>query len=228
MKMTIDPRYEATYDAMMTKHLKESTGERKRKLQKGLEHAQKIFLQNVWWPAFEHFHNLSPEFEIRDFKDGWRYLDFAWLLDNYKIAIEIDGYGPHWKNVDRWRFADNLYRQNQLILDDWKVLRFSYDDIMEQPRRCQQLLLQALGKWGSSKPTLTTVHNPIERAIITFAETLSQPFSPIEAATKLGWQNTTMAKHMKELSRKGILLPVSSGTLRTRHYILNPDCIKLP
>jgi very-short-patch-repair endonuclease len=225
MKMVSDPIFEAAYSALMEQQLKMSNGERKRKLQKGLEHAQKLFLLKVWWPAFGHFLNLTPEFEIRDFKDGWRYLDFAWLLAEVKVAIEIDGYGPHWRNTDRWKFADHLNRQNHIILDDWKILRFSYDEIMEHPRRCQQILIQALGKWGKANlsQTHTLIRNPIDRAIISYSRTLSKPFTPIEAASDLGWQNTTVAKHMKELSRLGILLPVSPGKQRIRHYILNPN-----
>lgn len=223
MKTTIDPLFEAAYAALMERHIKKCKGERKRKLQKGLEHAQKLFLQKVWWPAFGNLHNLSPEFEIRDFKDGWRYLDFAWLIGSCKIAIEIDGYGTHWRNIDRWKFSDNLNRQNHLILDDWKVLRFSYDEINEHPKRCQLLLLQALGKWGNSKPNCISAQNPIEHSIISISKTLTKPFSPTEVALLIGWQNSTIARHMKELSRQGILLPVSSGTQRIRYYILNPN-----
>lgn len=223
MKTTVDSRFEASYVALLEKNMKDSKGERKRKLQKGLEHAQRLFLLNVWWPAFGHFLNLSPEFEIRDFKDGWRYLDFAWFIAGVKIAIEIDGFGPHLRNIDRWKFADNLNRQNHLTLDDWKVLRFSFDEVVEQPRRCQQLLLQAMGKWGNSTPTHLFASNPIERAIIACSQSLTKPFTPTEAATILGWKNSTIARHMKELSRQGVLLPVSSGTQRIRHYILNPD-----
>lgn len=69
MKTTVDTRFEAAYEALMAKQIRESKGERKRKLQKGLEHAQKLFLEKVWWPAFGNLYNLSPEFEIRDFKD---------------------------------------------------------------------------------------------------------------------------------------------------------------
>ena len=75
-----------------------------------------------------------------DFKDGKRYLDFAYIRPGFRICIEIDGYGPHLKNSSRWQFSDSLERQNQLVIDGWTVLRFSYDQVKEKPRRCQQFV----------------------------------------------------------------------------------------
>lgn len=220
---TIDPLFEAAYTALMERYIKNSKGERKRKLQKGLEHAQRLFLQNVWWPAFGNFHNLSPEFEIRDFKDGWRYLDFAWLIGSCKVAIEINGYGPHWRSIDRWKFSDNLNRQNHLVLDDWKVLRFSYDEINEHPKRCQQLLLQAIGKWGGLKSVPSAITSPVDRAIINYSEKINQPFTAAYAAAVLGWSKPTIARHLKKLVQQGILLPSIPDRRRNHSYIYNPN-----
>ncbi len=40
--------------------------------------------------------------------------------------LEGRGYGPHWRNVSRIQFSDHCRRQNDLVIDGWKVLRFSY------------------------------------------------------------------------------------------------------
>ena len=45
------------------------------------------------------------------------------------------------ETIDRGRFGDNLMRQNQLVLDGWKIIRFSYDDLTQRKRRCQQMIL---------------------------------------------------------------------------------------
>ncbi|WP_232490211.1 hypothetical protein [Neobacillus cucumis] len=47
----------------------------------------------------------------------------------------------------RWQFSDNLERQNQLVIDGWIVIRFSYDQVKEQLRRCQQIVQQVIGQW---------------------------------------------------------------------------------
>lgn len=217
-------QFELAYEKWLSKHLKESDGERKRKLLNGVGHAQKQFLLRVWWPLFTILMGLLPEFEVRDFKDGFRYIDFVWILGNCKIAIEIDGFGPHWRNADRWQFADHLHRQNQLIIDGWIILRFSYDDIMEHPRRCQQIILQAKGKWNTEK-THTPAPNPIDRAILDFAIRMNAPFTPSKAAEQLGWHRVTITRRTRNLAKAGLLIPASSGSIRTNRYMINLDVI---
>ncbi|WP_426901554.1 hypothetical protein [Rossellomorea vietnamensis] len=53
---------------------------------------------------FQHFRFLHPEYEINDFKDGKRYLDFAYIRPTMQICFEIDG---------------------------WTVIRFSYGNEMK-------------------------------------------------------------------------------------------------
>lgn len=128
-----------------------SRGERKRRLE-DQRHAESVFLQQVWWPAIGDFEHLHGEFEVSDFKDGRRFLDYAYLRAPYKICFEIDGFGPHCREADRVQFADGLMRQNHLILDDWIIIRFSYDSVKGKPRQCQQILQQLFGKLYSLKP----------------------------------------------------------------------------
>ncbi|WP_436241973.1 DUF559 domain-containing protein [Paenibacillus sp. LjRoot56] len=58
-----------------------------------------------------------------------------------KLAIEIDGYATHVSEISRTQFSDGLIRQNHLMIDGWKVLRFSYDDVKNRPRMCEQIIL---------------------------------------------------------------------------------------
>jgi very-short-patch-repair endonuclease len=48
--------------------------------------------------------------------------------------------------LSRQQFSDQLIRQNHLIIDGWKVLRFSLDDVKERPRMCEQLVQQFMGR----------------------------------------------------------------------------------
>ncbi|XEC96218.1 hypothetical protein AB6A23_06635 [Paenibacillus tarimensis] len=104
-------------------------------------------MEQVWWPAFGHFNYLHPEFEVNDYKDGYQYIDFAYIRSGLYTAIEIEGFGPHWRNISRWQFTDNCRRQNDLTTDGWKVFRFSYGDVRESPRHCQQKLHRFMGRW---------------------------------------------------------------------------------
>lgn len=71
----------------MQLQLQTRSGESQRRLQDGHGHAEKLFLEQVWWPAVGRFDFLHAEYPISDFKDGDRYLDFAYIR------------GTHVKNV---------------------------------------------------------------------------------------------------------------------------------
>ncbi|CAN7455827.1 DUF559 domain-containing protein [Paenibacillus sp. LjRoot56] len=165
------------YEEFLQFQLRERSGEALRRLQEGHGHAEKMFLEVIWWPAVGRFEYLHAEYPISDFKDGVRYLDFAYMRGTHLVCIEIDGYKAHHTDLNRWQFADQLTRQNHLVLDGWKILRFSYDEIKEKPRRCQQLILQMMGSWfgeGQFGPVLTLE----EREILRIAAQSNAPLLP--------------------------------------------------
>lgn len=209
------------YEAWMEQQCKASKGERKRKLLSNFNHAEKLFIKNIWWPAFGQFFNLHAEYEVRDFKDGWRFLDFAFITTGFKLCIEIDGFGSHWRDLSRTQFADHLMRQNHLVIDGWLMLRFSYDDIVEKPRVCQQLLQQVMGRLGLVKTNSDDRLTPAEKVIIRLALSISSPISPQYATSQLGLHRTTVVKHLQSLVRKGLLLPTRKDAKRVCSYRIN-------
>jgi hypothetical protein len=213
--------FEAAYSAWMEEHIKANNGERLRRLKEGHGHAEKLFLENVWWPAFGHFHHLVPEYEVHDFKDGHRYLDFAYIRGGFRVCIEIDGYGPHWRDASRWQFADQLMRQNHLIIDGWKVLRFAYDDILEKPRRCQQIVQQLLGRWLGEGETGAEL-SAEEKEIVRLALRKNEPLTPCDVGAQLGICNKYARKLLRLLVMKKILSP-ASGSNRIRSYRLRTE-----
>lgn len=210
------------YEGWMERQSKVSKGERRRKLLSNSNYAEKLFIKNVWWPAFGQFISLHAEYEIRDFKDGWRYLDFAFITAGFKLCIEIDGYGTHWRDLNRAQFADQLMRQNHLVIDGWIVLRFSFDDIIEKPRVCQQLLQQIMGKLGSMKTTnIVDKLTPSEIVILRLAASLSNPITPHYVVAQLGIHRTTVFRHIRLLVQKGLLIPSRTDVKRVCSYQIN-------
>ncbi|WP_217595420.1 hypothetical protein [Cohnella sp. GbtcB17] len=144
--------FERAYDEMMERAIKASTGERKRRLLLD-RFNEKLLAQNVWWEVRGDLEGLIPEMEIRDLKDGTRFSNYGFLhpIPRPKgLLMEADAFGMHLRDVSRWQYADNLERQNHLLIDGWHLLRFSRDDMIEKPRRCQQTLIAALSAWGLS------------------------------------------------------------------------------
>ncbi|WP_407923681.1 helix-turn-helix domain-containing protein [Cohnella fermenti] len=206
----------------LKKEIASCTGERRRRIE-GERYAETLFVINVWWPAFGRLEGLQPEFEVRDFRDGWRYLDFAFITRGMKVCIEIDPFGTHWRNIDRKQYSDNLMRQNHLVIDGWLVLRFSLDDIVDKPRTCQQLLQQLLGKWSaaaSSESASQPKLGATERAILLLAEQHAEPLRVKSVAEELGIHRGTAQQYLRLLVTKGFLEPTRSDAKRVHGYLL--------
>ncbi|NOV00175.1 DNA-binding response regulator [Paenibacillus sp. LMG 31457] len=215
--------FENEYKAWVGFHEKKRSGERLRRMREGLGHAEHLFLQQVWWPVIRHFRQLHPEYEVKDYLDGTRFIDFAYLRPPYCICIEMDGFGPHARDIDRTRFGDNLMRQNQLMLNGWKVFRFAVDDITGHQRRCQQVILSMMGRWygddcGREMCSLTYREKEIAR----LAASAVDPLKPQAVAAHLGIRVEHARKWLHSLHRKGIIKPASGGQ-RVRSYVLDPS-----
>lgn len=215
----------------INQHEMKRHGERLRRLTEGHGHAERMFLEHVWWPAFGDFEHLHPEYEIQDFRDGSRFLDFAYLRGHLRLAVEIDGYGPHHQKMSRNQFSDQWIRQNHLIIDGWKVLRFSYDDVHTRPRMCVQLLQQFMGKWVSRGPEKIGLISAEEKEIIRMAIRLNRSFIPQEVCILLNVKQEKARKLLRNLVDKNFLIPEGHGVERIRSYKLaaemNLDAIQM-
>jgi very-short-patch-repair endonuclease len=211
--------FDASYEKFMQTHLHSRSGEALRRLQEGHGHAEKLFLEQVWWPAVGRFDFLRAEYQVSDFKDGVRYLDFAYIRGTHLVCIEIDGYNAHHKDLNRWQFADQLTRQNHLILDGWKILRFAYDEVKEKPRRCQQLILQMMGRWfGEEHSSIALTLE--EREILRIAGQTNEPLLPKTISLRLHISRNHAGKLLRRLAQMELLRP-ASGRTRIRSYILS-------
>jgi very-short-patch-repair endonuclease len=213
--------FEVEFEAFIESHIKRRSGERRRRLRAGLGHAERRFLENVWFPTFKHFKSLHPEYEVNDYKDGYRYLDFAYIKPHFRMAIEIDGFGTHWRNITKWQFSDHCHRQNHLIIDGWNVIRIPYDDIEERPRLCQQSIQQMMGRWLGSD-VLPDHATSIERDIIRLAVRVSRPITPRNVCEFLQISPDYAQKVLHTLTEQEWLQP-ASGKVRIRSYRLHPS-----
>lgn len=72
----------------------ESNHRRLELLNKGLGHGTVEFLRSVWFPAVGHFDHLLPEWEVRDFNNGYRYLDLAYMPGAAKVELRFKDMRP--------------------------------------------------------------------------------------------------------------------------------------
>lgn len=223
--------FQSAYEKWLEEHRTTGSPERRRKLRSGLGLAENTFVRNVWWPAVGDLRNLHPEYEVADYSGGARFIDFAYFRGGLKLAIEIDGYTTHAKNIDRRQFAYHLHRQNMLTLDGWDILRFSYDDVASNPRRCQQTIQQYMGSRFVSAVDHLTPHSQatrvtaMDREIVRLARSLPKPLSPGDVCQHLGVSRWTAYRHLRKLVARGWLVP-TSATKRIRTYQLT-DSVRL-
>jgi len=222
-----DPAFERAYSQMMEQALAKSRGERKRRLQEKHSHAEKMLAARVLWPALGSLEGVHPEFEIQDLRSGNRFADYAYQPSRrLGLLIEADGFGPHWRDISRWQFDSDLERQNLLLTAGWKMLRFSYDGIMDKPLRCQQTLLLALAKWGqlTAGAEEKIQFSAYERAILHYSLSFGEEkMTPSQVAKDLGISSRTASTYMQSLADKGYMLPVLSNTGRRMGFtVLTP------
>ncbi|GGF86600.1 hypothetical protein GCM10010912_34870 [Paenibacillus albidus] len=85
-------RFEQQYGKWLKSNLENESNHRRRELLgKGLGHGTFEFLRTVWFPPIGNLDHLFPEWEVRDFNNGYRYLDLAYIPGGVKGGIEIQG-----------------------------------------------------------------------------------------------------------------------------------------
>lgn len=218
--------FQSAYEDWLDKHMGLRKGEKKRRLAQGLGHGERLFLKQVWYPAFRQFEGLHPEYEVADFRDGSRFLDFAYIRFPLKLAIEIDGYGSHASHASRWQFADSLMRQNHLIIDGWRILRFSYDDVSEKPRTCEQVIQQFFGSWiGVNSQTDSSSADIIEAEVLRLALRLDRFLRPDDVCNLLQIRRDKARSVLHSMVKKQTLLPAGQGVRRIRCFKVNRERI---
>ncbi|ACX66989.1 MULTISPECIES: hypothetical protein [Bacillales] len=211
-------RFDQQYELWIhTNILNEKNPRRLEILNKGLGHGTVEFLRSVWFPAIGHFNDLHPEWEVRDFSNGYRYLDLAYMPGDARGGIEIQGYGPHARDLDVRRFKDLCRRHCLLALDGWTFLPIAYPSIVEEPKQCQQLILSFVGRFVATDVPASL--SWLEAEAVRFARRLLRPITPLELANHLRVSD----RHTRRLLHKLVelrILDIASGEQRARTYKL--------
>lgn len=69
-------------------------------------------------------------------------VDFAWT--SVRLVVETDGFAFH---ADRASYRKDRRRGNALVLAGWRVLRFSWEDVVHHPEEVVDAVRQALAEW---------------------------------------------------------------------------------
>ncbi|MBD2871316.1 hypothetical protein [Paenibacillus arenilitoris] len=216
--------FEGMHQLFIEKHLSGRSGERKGRLMRGHRYAEKLWLEQVWWPLLGNFDNLHPEYEVYDWNRKSVFLDFAYITPFGRFGIECDGFQTHVKDMDREKFSYSLNRDTFLTGLGWRMLHFSVDDIKHQPEVCRTLLQLALGPH-----LIRGVHagttSLIEKELLAFAWRLGRPVRSKDVCDEWRLDFRTAQKLLRALTDKGWLRPLAGGKT-IRYYELKEDSLR--
>lgn len=208
--------FEQKFEQWIQANLLEEKNHRRRELlEKGLGHGTIEFLRKIWFPTVGNFDDLYPEWEVRDFNNRYRYLDLAYMPGGMQGGIEIQGYGPHARDIDVSRFKDLCWRHSLLALDGWTLLPIAYLSIKEEPNKCKQLILAFIGKFISLDAPARLSWSEAET--LRFARRELRPITPIQIAEHL----RVSVHYARKILRKLVdlqFMQVTNGKKRYRSF----------
>lgn len=188
-----------------------------RRLVKKHGYGEKLLLQQAWWPAVGNLDHLVPEYEFIGFDGKHYYMDYAYLQLPKPTAIEADSYGSHARDIDREEFSRGLDRQNEFVLTDWHILRFSTDKLKENPTACQQTIKRMMVAWYGREDSIMAGLNIYQREILRIALRSPVPFTHEEIRLALGKRETFTRTQLHDLVVKEILEPAYDGERQRIH-----------
>lgn len=117
---------------------------------------ERLFCRDVLRPVVGK-HHFCGQYDMRLSAEKYR-IDFAVnTTDGRRIALELDGFRTHVREMDPEQFGRQLRRQNELVLAGWQVLRFSFRQLTQEAEACRQMVRRAL---AASRSPVFTPHPP--------------------------------------------------------------------
>lgn len=110
--------------------------------------AEDLFIE-IFMDTFgaEKANYITIQYPFTDIYGNNRFIDFALESEGQKVAIEIDGETYHNPSkVSQDKYYDDLLKQNSLIYNNWKVYRWVYKQLKEQPEKVKDELVTFLGE----------------------------------------------------------------------------------
>ncbi|MGM1047868.1 MAG: hypothetical protein ACQEXX_17235 [Bacillota bacterium] len=202
--------FEQAHQEFIDRHLASRAGERRGRLLRGHNYAEKLLLQNVWWPMFGNLDHLHPEYEIYDWNRKSQFLDFAFMPPFGRFGIECDGFQSHVKDMDRERFSYALNRDTFLTGMGWKMIHFSFDDVQNRPEVCRMLLQLVISPYLLRNKTVSSI-SPVERDVLRLAWSMGKPLRPKDVIDRYQVNFRTARKWLQALVEKGLLRSIVQG-----------------
>ncbi|WP_239615898.1 hypothetical protein [Cohnella mopanensis] len=206
--------FEQAHERFIQSHLDNRTGERRGRLERGHQHAEKLFLQKIWWPLKGNFEYLHPEYEILDWRGKSYFGDFTYMPPFApKLLLEVKGFNSHVKEMDRQGFGNECKRELFLSGLGYHVVSIAYDDVHQQPELIIAMMRMLLSRYDAT-PMIGDQLSFAEREVIRLAIILSYKLRPIDVTKELRMNYRRAVSLLKKLSNQGWFVPKFGSTGR--------------
>ena len=151
---------------------------------------------------------LHREFNYIDMEGSTRYIDYALFAASAKFAIELNGESFHHPAViGPGKYRSQLFKQNSLVADGFKVYRWSLNGMRDRER----FILEITRFMGSSQPFIDKPLFKISRRVETLYDHQRETLEQLSMARRNG--------------RNTFLLVLPTGTGKTEIFI--EDIVRL-
>ncbi|NLJ40829.1 MAG: DEAD/DEAH box helicase [Clostridiales bacterium] len=115
------------------------------KVNKGSEELFIDLFCDVFGPDKSQY--IFVQYPFIDIYGNHRFIDFAFESEDERIAIEVDGETYHNPNtISENKYFDDLLKQNSLVYNNWKIYRWVYSQLKNQPEKVKDEMLTFFGE----------------------------------------------------------------------------------
>jgi len=126
------------------------------------QESERLFVNEFLYPLIgSNVLKFIPQYPFIDSTGRCRRIDFAYVDGSTRLALEVNGETYHAEGIiPNNMFDDNLFRQNEILNNGYKLLRFSYNQLQSQVSR--PLVASMLREFLARHAPILLGDNPIK------------------------------------------------------------------
>jgi hypothetical protein len=193
-------------------------GTRLERLKKDLT-GEKKMLEAAIWPVLKSFDDLILEYEISSLSGVRMYVDVFYVPIG--IAFESEGFVVHAENITRERFDFERIRVRTMMMNNYKYIPFSWDELDKKPDVCRRTVYELLGRYSATKGNAYDELTVYEREVLRYASRLNRTFRSSDISYCLQVKEDTCRKVLRILMQKKLIKSIGTGKHRFHEYTLD-------
>jgi len=210
--------FEQAFEKFLSDQREGASGRRLEMLNSDLTGTKKL-LEVAVWPILRSFEGIVLEYEVANASGVIIYIDAFFVP--LSAALECEGFASHAEKVTRSRFDFERTRVRMLGTRGIVHMPFTKDQLDKQPELCRQSMYELMGKHSSIAGTRGIRELSVfEREVIRYGLHLQRPLRLEDVKYCLQCKYDLAKKTLTQLTSKGIIAPVGSGTKRYHEYCL--------